>query len=1393
MIKKGLVLICTILCLALAYPALAEGGVVALPSSLTQVEASAFEGDNAMNMLVIPASVGEIGSRAFADCKSLTTVRFEGENTVIAADAFEGSPVAFLAKQGSAAETYALAHGITVTLLEGSGSFTDSALNLVLDRGKPESGLMGEALASERLLVQMNGSSLPDISEYEPVRILSEGTGFFVVQFDSINQASACYDFLKEQEGQSVQFVEPDAFVTVNYSSDGEVSAASLNENWSDPDPMGLADYSAYIQENYPDASATVAVIDSGVAYHSALNDHILPGYDFTGQGNPRYDANNHGTSVAGTIIDAVYGANVKIIPIRVFGGAFQTTLMIRQAVQQAINCHPSVINISSVFDESAAVRSLLERAGCPVVVSAGNENANCDNLFPAGLSSVITVSSIDTNKTKAAHSNYGSSVDFCAPGTNISGYTSTGGVYNDFAGTSYAAPQISAAIALLSMDPERGLKDLQDGCMDLGSPGWDQYYGYGLPDLSLRVHYINITNEADIPAVMEVGGTCVLMYEIGPDSARDKTVTVASSASSVLNVTKTADGVLRVVGLSSGTAHVTITANDGSGVSASSKDITVVVPVTQITIDAPTNIINVAKEGETLGLGVTVLPTNATDKEVIWSSADETIATVAQNGVVTPRAEGKTTIRAVAKDGFGAYGEFEVGVVNLIVPIKIDIVKPSPVVIVDADMQLSIMADPDNAVKSVTWYSTNKDIAAVSSSGKVTGKAPGRVYIVATSTLDQTVQASCELIISQPPLSVEMTAEEGATGIVDVGTSLQLNAWVLPENADDTRVVWESSNDSVATVDQTGRVYGVASGEAVIKAYANGDPTLEKTYPVTVRLLPNQVTIQGDDYVYPDTTKQLTAVVLPANADDTSVTWTSKNPEIATVTNTGAVRGIAEGVAVIEVKCNAVPELTATITVNVYPEWSYFDWVTADLLPDNGIVTDRKWTYTETTTTTTANLSGWTLAKEEWKQTGSGSQDYCPTGNYPSTYDKNHWTYTSVAHSPVSGYDNGTTKRVVASPVHGGYIYWHWMYNVTYAAGTTRTISDRSGNWNANGSSGGNGYYYFYAMKSTVTCPYLDNYYCCSRNQPSYNCHNIIPSNADKSNTSGLGTDRFFRIEYLTSNYTDYTKYYTYTREMTVTSEPEASSSISNVKAYVKYKVANTNGMQLSGWVPEANVPQGAEVVEARWTYKETVSNNSASMDGWTLENSVWQQSGTGSVRWADFAPISGFDTGNSLYTTFHKTVPTAYENATAKRVINSTVNDGYIYWHWMYSVSSNAYDRAIFYKYGTGSSTLTGNNYVYKFFGAFESRNTYPQMDAGTNWGQNDTYYLWYKVTDRTSNADTQGSWYWYRTQIHKTSYTDYTKLFTYSRNVTTTTEPTPSSTISDITKLVRYIVKK
>ena len=133
------------------------------------------------------------------------------------------------------------------------------------------------------------------------------------------------------------------------------------------------------------------------------------------------------------------------------------------------------------------------------------------------------------------------------------------------------------------------------------------------------------------------------------------------------------------------------------------------------------------------------------------------------------------------------------------------------------------------------------------------------------------------------------------------------------------------------------------------------------------------------------------------------------------------------------------------------------------------------------------------------------------------------------------------------------GFVYWHWMYNVTYANNTQRTISDRYGSYDAYGNSGGYSYQYFSAFLSTVDCPYLDNYYCCSRNQPSYNCVNVMP---DKSSL-GTGTPRYFRFKYYTSYYKEYEKIYKYSKTTSKESSSAvtAGGNISNVQVWVQYK----------------------------------------------------------------------------------------------------------------------------------------------------------------------------------------------------------------------------------------------
>ncbi len=224
--------------------------------------------------------------------------------------------------------------------------------------------------------------------------------------------------------------------------------------------------------------------------------------------------------------------------------------------------------------------------------------------------------------------------------------------------------------------------------------------------------------------------------------------------------------------------------------------------------------------------------------------------------------------------------------------------------------------------------------------------------------------------------------------------------------------------------------------------------------------------------------------------------------------------------------------------------------WVLESEVPSGAKIVDRKWTYdsTETTESTDSALSGWTQTDSYWKETGSESMKYA---SFPETFNQNSEVYKQLNNSPYEANENENSKRVVENK-EAGFVYWHWMYNVVYSDNTQRTISDRQGSFDASGNSGGYAYQYFDAFLSDVDCPYLDNLYCCNRNQPSYNCVNVMP---DKSSV-GTGTPRYFRFKYYVSTYTDYEKVYKYSRTTTKESSNEIPEEgvFDNVQVWVKY-----------------------------------------------------------------------------------------------------------------------------------------------------------------------------------------------------------------------------------------------
>jgi len=200
----------------------------------------------------------------------------------------------------------------------------------------------------------------------------------------------------------------------------------------------------------------TVAVIDTGVdTTHPAFRS-VVQGYDFVDNDNNPKEVGNgiaygHGTMVAGVI--ALVAPQATIMPLRAFtSDGFGRASDVSQAIRYAARHGAHVINMSfGMADEFGPVREAIafaSKLGVTLVASAGNDNSSVVE-YPASDEHVLAVAATDSNDVKASFSNYGFSIDVCAPGVDIySAYP--GGQFAWWSGTSFAAPFVSGEAALV-------------------------------------------------------------------------------------------------------------------------------------------------------------------------------------------------------------------------------------------------------------------------------------------------------------------------------------------------------------------------------------------------------------------------------------------------------------------------------------------------------------------------------------------------------------------------------------------------------------------------------------------------------------------------------------------------------------------------------------------------------------------------------------------------------------------------------------------------------------------------------------------------------------------------------------------------------------------------------
>jgi hypothetical protein len=281
-----------------------------------------------------------------------------------------------------------------------------------------------------------------------------------------------------------------------------------------------------------------VAILDSGIdPTHPDLKDRLIPGYNFVDGNTNTSDVRGHGTKVAGSVAAAMNNGNgvasvaaqAKLMPVRVSNAdGYVTWSAMAQGLTFAADKGAKAANMS--FNGVAGSSTVLSAAkymkdkGGMSFVSAGN-----DNVDPGynDTDLMIIVASTTSSDAKSSFSNFGDHVDLSAPGSSI--YTTTmGGGYASVSGTSFAAP-VTAGVAALVMAANPSLSNaqvesiLKSTAVDLGTQGYDMYYGYG-----------RVNAEAAVGKALSTTGTATTQDTEAPTVS----ITSPSASSTVSGVT---------------------------------------------------------------------------------------------------------------------------------------------------------------------------------------------------------------------------------------------------------------------------------------------------------------------------------------------------------------------------------------------------------------------------------------------------------------------------------------------------------------------------------------------------------------------------------------------------------------------------------------------------------------------------------------------------------------------------------------------------------------------------------------------------------------------------------------------------------------------------------------
>ncbi|MDO4493041.1 MAG: Ig-like domain-containing protein [Clostridia bacterium] len=416
---------------------------------------------------------------------------------------------------------------------------------------------------------------------------------------------------------------------------------------------------------------------------------------------------------------------------------------------------------------------------------------------------------------------------------------------------------------------------------------------------------------------LLVAGESFRLTATVAPKGA-SRNLVWASSDPSVAAVNKGA-----VYGKSAGTATITCTAAEDESIVASCT-VTVYERVKSLTAGQQSVKLLIGNDPAlgTAQLTVAIRPEDAGFQTVTWTSDKPQVATVDENGVVTAVGKGDCVITARTDDPASkANARTTVHVSYAVTELSLD--KSEAVVYLNESLRIRATVGPKTAAnREVRWESSDPSVAAVNKNGQVTPRTPGEAVITCTAADGSGVSASCKVTVKAHATGIKLNQTSVAlvVGGSEQGARAKLVATVRPAGAEIDTVTFTSSDPKIVSVDAEGNLLALQRGNATITVRSD-DPACKQTARCRVsvgRSVDSVSFAPVDGSVQKGRNFRVTATVLPKDASNKKLVWTSDDPSVLRIDGQGLIHAAGTGTATVTATAADGSGASASCTVTV-------------------------------------------------------------------------------------------------------------------------------------------------------------------------------------------------------------------------------------------------------------------------------------------------------------------------------------------------------------------------------------------------------------------------------------------------------------------------------------------